>query len=96
MAPLNPNRSSPSRSFGLRAQTPLMCDSNGRLIIPDPSVLSPDFGGTRFSEYDLDLVLSEIGRRRRRWRLWHYARLVFFFAFLAWPFCLAVCRWPSR
>jgi cytosine/uracil/thiamine/allantoin permease len=62
-----------------------MCDRKG-LIIPAPSILRPDFGGTRFSDHDLNMILSEIARRRRRWRFWHYVRLLVIVGFLVWTF----------
>jgi hypothetical protein len=71
-----------------RVQTPLMCDRKGRLVLPDPSILSPDFHGTIFSEHDLDIIYVEA--TRGRWRVTHYLRLIIvlgslIFTCLVWP-----------
>jgi len=90
---MNPDR---GHFAGIRGQSPLLRDSkSGQLLIPDLSVLSSDCHATKFSDEDLNLLYGEVLRRRKRWRVRHYAKLLFFIGTLTLPWLMpaAALRW---
>lgn len=66
--------------------TSLLRDRRGRAILPPVEALDGNRGIYYFSDADLDAICREAKRRRRWWRLGHYALLILIAGFLAWTF----------
>jgi hypothetical protein len=71
---------------GVRAQTHLLFDRKGRLILPDDDDYLTSYGAPAFAETDLDVIDAEVIRRRRRWRFRLCAGLTLFVLFVGWTF----------
>jgi hypothetical protein len=71
--------------FGsIRGQSPLLRDSEYRLLIPSSSLFDPYGQGIYFSEQDLDAIYAEVIRRRLIWRIHLYLKLAAFLWFFTW------------
>lgn len=96
LEPMNPNPSAPFS--GLPGQSCLTRDSNGRTVLPDPALLVPNAAGVHWTDEELTAIYLETVRRRRRWRFWHYVKLVAILGSLFWTFLLmplaARHAWP--
>jgi hypothetical protein len=72
----------------------------GRVILPSLEDLAPDNMKVMLSDSDLDAIMAEVSRRRRRWVLGAVIRGSLFLGFLVWTFLLmpraALHLWPFR
>lgn len=72
----------------------------GRVILPTLDQLSPDNMTVMFSDADLDAIMAEVVRRRRRWRMVTAYRVGYIVIFTVWTFLVmpmaAQHMWPFR
>ena len=82
----------------LRGQSPLLRNSEGRLLIPDRSLFDPCRGMVELSDGDLSAIYAEILRIRGIWRARFYIKSTVVFLFLVWTFWFmpqaASHKWP--